>query len=55
MNRIGLGLLLLIAVLGALAVTILLTAPNVRAQQLDRPLGAMPCCCRADAGDGSVS
>ncbi len=40
MNRVSLGLLLLIAVLAALAVTILLTAPNVRARQLDPPLGA---------------
>jgi hypothetical protein len=43
MSRVGLGLLLLIAVLAALALTILLTAPKVQAQQLDPPLSELPC------------
>ena len=42
MSRIGFGLLLLIAVLAALAVTILLTAPKVGARQGDPQLRVMP-------------
>ena len=34
MNRMSFGLLLLIAVLAALALTILLTAPKIGAQQI---------------------